>query len=252
MSLRLLKRIGSVAAILVCATSVASGQEPGKGKNLAGFSTQRPAVSERALPALQMTDDDGLLRPGPYLVSGFLRTLPAIPERLPRPQKGPEGIDAMFELSTIDAELEVIVGQSRFLRFKKEIARGPVQSVIAVGHPGIVEFDLLNTRMLRIVGRRVGTTDLSILTANNETYVIRVSVVYDLGAIRPRLEEFLPEDQLRLHQMRENVLLDGQTRDLIHMRQALKAVGDTINSESTAAAARISGSTSASPGSVKP
>src|SRR5208282_6045428 len=98
-------------------------------------------------------------------------TLPRVPLAPPRPVQGPRSVGSFVEpLRGNDAAIDLLVNQARILTLKQEITAGPTQPLIAVGDPTILDFTVLNSRQLRITGRGIGVTDLSITTARNETY----------------------------------------------------------------------------------
>lgn len=53
----------------------------------------------------------------------------------------------------------------RILNLKQDITTGPTQALIAVGDPTILDFTVVNSKQLRIIGRGIGVTDLAITTA---------------------------------------------------------------------------------------
>src|SRR5262245_46173155 len=86
-----------------------------------------------------------------------------VPEKQPRPAKGPGSVAEFVDnVSKNDAMFEVIVGQGRILTTKTDFALpGKGRALVAVGDPTVVEFVVLNSRQIRLVGQRVGVTDLS-------------------------------------------------------------------------------------------
>jgi pilus assembly protein CpaC len=85
--------------------------------------------------------------------------------------------------------------------------------VIAVGDPTVVEFEVLpNPRMIRVLGRRAGVTDLSITTAGGESYNFEIRVVYDLPLLKAQLKQAFPDAVLNLVQIREHLVVEGQAR----------------------------------------
>jgi pilus assembly protein CpaC len=155
--------------------------------------------------------------------------LPVVPLRQPRPaegtqpgqrwQTGREGPDAAPTASFIDslrgndAAFEVVVGQGRLLTIKTDIASRKGTAVIAVGDPTVVEFEVLpNPRMIRVIGRRAGVTDLSVTGADGQTYSFEVHVVYDLALLSAQLRQFFPDAEIRLAQLREHLVAEGEAR----------------------------------------
>jgi pilus assembly protein CpaC len=166
--------------------------------------------------------------------------IPVVPLRPPRPAEGvaadqqwPAGPDpaaapmASFlgPVSRNDAVIEVIVGQSRLLTVKAELANEQGTGVIAVGDPTVIEFDVLpNPRMVRLTGRRAGVTDLSFVTPDGQTFGFEVHVVYDLALLQAQLKQVFPDAQLRLFQIREHLAVEGQARSIRQVDQILQTL----------------------------
>ena len=174
---------------------------------------------------------------------GLNPLLPVVPTREPRPAEGAgkdqklnrlrAGQDRMPVASFIDglqandAALEVVVGQARLLTLSDNIATSGGTAVVAVGDPSIVGFTILpNPRLIRLIGRRAGVTDLSITTAGGKTYAFEVHVVYDLPLMGAQLRQIFPDAYLKLGQIREHLIVEGQARSpaqVSHILQTLEA-----------------------------
>lgn len=174
-------------------------------------------------------------------------TLPVVPLRDPRPAEGP---DAQGQWRTVregqenspvasfvdalkgnDAVLEVVVGQGRLMTMKSDIASRDGTAVIAVGDPTVVGFEVLpNPRVLRLVGQRAGVTDMSIITSDGQTYSFEVHVVYDLALLRARLMQVFPDAYLKLGQIREHVVVEGQARSPAQVSHILQTIAAYLES----------------------
>jgi pilus assembly protein CpaC len=131
--------------------------------------------------------------------------------------------------STNDAVVEIIVGQSRILTLKEEL-KGAGGPLIAVGDPSVMNFTIVNTRQLRLVGERIGVTDLSVVTADNRTYHFEVQVVADLDPLRLRLRQTFPNAQLKLTAVRDHVVLEGEARDSPQVARIMDTVRAYLDS----------------------
>ncbi len=141
-----------------------------------------------------------------------------------------------------DATIEVIVGRGRLLTLQEPLAQleGNETPVIAVGDPTVLDFDVLpSSRMIRILGRRIGITDLSVVTANGNAYSFSVHVVYDLNLLRAYIKQLFPNAELKMTQMYEHIVVEGEaasTDQVFMILQAINAfltssqVGQTVES----------------------
>jgi pilus assembly protein CpaC len=158
-------------------------------------------------------------------------TLPPLPLTESRPvegdvaeqrfQTGREGADrepiASFlkTLQGSDAIIEVTLGQGRLLTTKKPIVNEKGAAVIAVGDPTILDFEVLpNPRMIRLIGKRPGVTDLSITTADDQTHVFEAHVVLDVALMNAQLRQLFPDADIRVSQFRGHLLIEGQARNI--------------------------------------
>ncbi len=173
---------------------------------------------------------------GPGYIGGMPQVRPVVPLMSPRPTEGPEEQErwttaragrerepmAAFldSLKGSDAAIEVIVGQARMLTTKKPIASEGGAAVVAVADPTVLDFEVLpNPRMLRLAGKRAGVTDFTIVTEDGETYIFEVHVVYDLALFQTQLRQIYPDALIRLSQLREHIILEGQARSVVQAGQ---------------------------------
>ena len=63
-------------------------------------------------------------------------------------------------------------------------APGPPPPFLAVGDPSVADFFQVGPRQLRLIGKRLGTTDLSVTDGSGKTYDFEVQVVADLDILR--------------------------------------------------------------------
>ncbi len=179
--------------------------------------------------------------------SGLGQELPNIPERPPRPAQGPNDVwepmgrpappmAAFVEpLRGNDAIIQVVVGQTRLLTLKKDLTNGPERGSISIGDPTVVDFDLMaNPRVIRLIARRPGITDLSIITPDGEVYNFEVHVVYDLRLLEAQLRQIYPDAQVRLSQLRGYVVVEGQVRSIRQADQVMNTVSLFLGSHAGA------------------
>ena len=118
----------------------------------------------------------------------------------------------------------MLVNQARILTLKQDITAGPSQALIAVGDPTILDFTVLNSRQLRIIGRGIGVTDLSITTARNETYTFEIRVLADLTMIQGKLQATFPDASIKLSQIRDHFVVEGEARDPAQIARIIQTI----------------------------
>jgi len=123
-------------------------------------------------------------------------------------------LDLVNPISSVDATIELSVGQARTLTLKKPISEGKSVGVVAVGDPTIADFEILpNPRMLRLTARRAGLTDLTIILGDESILTLQILVKYDLELLRAELNQRFPDVPIKISQLRENIVLEGQVRN---------------------------------------
>ena len=152
-------------------------------------------------------------------------SLPHMPLAPPRPAQGPRAVDSFVDsLRGNDATFDVIVNEARILNLKQDITTGPNQALIAVGDPTILDFTVLNSRQLRIIGRGIGVTDLAITTARNESYNFEIRVLADLTMIKGKLQATFPDATIRLSQIRDHFVVEGEARDPAQIARIIQMI----------------------------
>jgi pilus assembly protein CpaC len=159
----------------------------------------------------------------PPTASGFTPTLPPVPlAKQPDAKAVSSFIDT---LTKNNAMFEVILGQSRILTLKEDVAPAK-EPIFAVGNPQIIDIGekLIGSRHIRIVGKRIGVTDLTITTKDGKTYSFEVHVIYNLDLMRARLKEVFPDASICLAQLGNKVIVEGQARDSAQVKNILKTL----------------------------
>jgi len=161
---------------------------------------------------------------GDSLISGFQPRLPVVPDRLPPlSQRFQEASSFIDSLSKNDAMLEVVLGQGRLIVLKEDLVQdkgtGGEQPLIAVGNPDTLEFEIAGRRQIRLIGKRIGVTDLVVVTESQTTHSYEVHVVYDLKLVEAHIRELIPDVHVRLAQLGRNLVIEGQARDSGQIRQ---------------------------------
>lgn len=180
--------------------------------------------------------------------------LPNVPVREPRPAEGaaldqkwrtdvdpatPPTAAFVESLRGNDAVIQVVLGQGRLVTLKADVANEQGIGVIAVADPTVVEFDVMpNPRVLRLLSRRAGVTDLSVTTADGQVYNFEIHVVYDLQLLTAQLQQLFPDAQLRLTQIREHLAVEGQARSIRQVEQILKTLEAYLDSVQVASSTK--------------
>ncbi len=217
-------RLGAAILSSLWPAAWAAAQSPAPVPGVAPPAPPPPgivALPPQEAPSLQPGE-----RTSPVLLQQNVPVAPGLP---------PEEVRRFLQVSgDNDATIEIVAGQSRVLTLKDAIK---TNSLIAVGDPSVVEFNPLNNRQIRLQGLKIGTTDLSISVpadvANQpaKTYNYNINVVADLTLLRARFAAIFPDASIKVTQIREFLVLEGQARDAQQVAQIIlvtRAFASTI------------------------
>ncbi len=213
---------------------LAGGRRFWVGLVWAGLSTTAPAqdvsrlLGNRALTPPPSTVPQPLPPPEtPGTLGGFAPRLPTPPLTRPLPQ----ALDLAQSVGKATGSLEVKVGQGRFLTLKEDLAvQGKPAPFVAVGDPSVTDFFQAGPRQLRLIGKRLGTTDLSITTSLGTTYEFEVQVTADLELLNTQLRQMFPDATLQVGQIRERLIVEGQARDTAQVSRIISTLEAAIRS----------------------
>ena len=89
----------------------------------------------------------------------------------------------------IGPSMSLVVGKSTLVRLSAPIER------ISVGNPSVADVTLINSRELYLLGKAFGSTNVMMWSRGGPTTIIDVVVSADAGALKQRLQSFLPEEK---------------------------------------------------------
>ena len=160
-------------------------------------------------------------------MGGFATRLPSPPTT-----RGMGGASGLVESAgQPTANVEVKVGQGRFLTLKEDlVVPGQAAPFLAVGDPSVTDFFQVGPRQLRLIGMRMGTTDLSITTGSGRTYDFEIQVVADLDLLSTQLRQMFPDATLQLGQVRDKIVVEGQARDTAQVARIIATLEAAIRS----------------------
>lgn len=195
-------------------------------------SAQRAGEYELIQPPLPATSDQPL-------IGGFEPHLPTVSSKLPSAMQRSRAASSFIDsLSKSDAMFEIVMGQGRLLVLKNDLVqedpRKPTgQATIAVGDPAVVDYEVLDPRHIRLLGKKIGVTDFVVTTVNQQTYSYEVHVVYNLELLQARVRELFPDAQVRIAQLGENLVVEGEARDSAQIARIVQVVRRGIPQDNT-------------------
>jgi pilus assembly protein CpaC len=189
------------------------------------------ALLALAISGMPAGAQEGGLPAIPRTLGGFEpRQRPGMPaEHLPE-VAAPPATPFVDSLKRSTSVVEVKLGQGRILALKQRLV-GPVQNApfLAVGDPNVLDFFVVGPQQIRLIGKKLGTTDLNIMIGN-ESLDFEVQVVADLDVLRGQLRQMFPDASLKLAQLREKIVVEGQARDAAQVGRILAAIDTYVRS----------------------
>lgn len=116
---------------------------------------------------------------------------------------------------------------------------------IVIGNPEVADARPLTSNSIYLLGKSIGTTNLTIYDKNKYLLrIIDVEVAYDLRGLRNALRKTLGQNAIRVDSVNGRVILKGKARDAAMMQKAVAiaeqyAPGAVLNSLSVASAQQV-------------
>ena len=94
---------------------------------------------------------------------------------------------------------------------------------VSVGNPDIADILIVRASQLYVLGKDLGTTNV-LLWDRDDVLIdaIEVEVTHDLQALKKKLHDLLPDEQIEVHSAQRNIILSGHVSDVASMDAALK------------------------------
>lgn len=101
-------------------------------------------------------------------------------------------------------EMTVPVNKSQVLRLDR------AYSGLSVGNPEIADVVALSNRSVYVLGKRMGTTNLSVYGPNRELVaVVDIVVAHDVEGLKSRIHELIPGSNIEVRAVSDSVVLSG-------------------------------------------
>jgi pilus assembly protein CpaC len=192
-----------------------------KGRSIAGLAF--PLLSMICLGATGSFAQESMKQTVSAPLDGFNSRLP---DAVPLPPR-PSFIESLSPTASV---IEVKIGQGRFLTLQEKFAAGQQNPIVAVGDPSVVDFFVTRVDQIRLIGKKLGTTDLSITTGSGKTFDYEIQVVADLDTLRAQLRQMFPDASLRIAQLREKIVVEGQARDAAQVTRIVATIDTYMRS----------------------
>ena len=125
-------------------------------------------------------------------------------------------------------KLQVVLGNSETVRISLPF------SEIVVGDPEIADVNPLTDQTLYVLGRKLGTTNVTLFDENKQLVaVIDIEVTHNLGGLRQTLKDMMPGSSIKVRSINGRVLLEGQVASAPAAARAMAIARDFAGGEVT-------------------
>lgn len=126
---------------------------------------------------------------------------------------------------------EVPVNKSGVIRVDSQVSR------VSVGNPGVADVLVLRSNEIYVVGKTIGSTNVTLWDRRDRIFqVLDIDVTQDLGALKRKLHELLPDEPIGVDAAQERIVLTGQVSSAAKMDAAKELatgfLADCVESES--------------------
>jgi pilus assembly protein CpaC len=93
---------------------------------------------------------------------------------------------------------------------------------VSVGNPGVADIVILRSNEVQVVGKALGATNLVVWDKNGRVITtLNIEVTHDLSTLSEKLHRFLPGETINVHSAQENIVLNGEVKNLGQMQAAI-------------------------------
>lgn len=94
---------------------------------------------------------------------------------------------------------------------------------VTLGDPAILDILVLRSNELYLIGKKLGTTNVSVWDRNGRIIEsFNVEVTHDLNTLKSKLHQFLPEESIEVHSTQDKIVLRGLVSNQQNMDVAIK------------------------------
>jgi pilus assembly protein CpaC len=120
-------------------------------------------------------------------------------------------------------ELNIPIGRSELITVSGDMTE------VIVADPRVADAYVHDKRILTVIGRAVGKTDVRVIGEDGVLRDIDVSVNHDLPAMRKAISEFLPNEDIAVDMLNTNIVLTGRVGSARVAEQATDIIREFLN-----------------------
>lgn len=127
----------------------------------------------------------------------------------------PAGSDAPVLDRSDEGRFEVPVNKSGVIRVSSPVKR------VSVANPGVADVLVLRSSEIYVVGKTIGSTNVTLWDRDDRiSMVLNIDVTQDLSALKLKLHQILPGEEIGVESAQERIVLTGQVSSLAKLDAA--------------------------------
>ncbi len=127
------------------------------------------------------------------------------------------GWSADLPLQSTSVPLNLVVGKTLRVPSGSELVR------VSVGNPEVLDVSLVRKQEVYLVGKKAGTTNVYLWTADGQTRLLEAVVTIDVSGLQQKLQELLPaEKNIHVAAAGDSFVLTGVATDAVAVRQIVQ------------------------------
>ena len=118
-------------------------------------------------------------------------------------------------------ELDVPVNKSQVLHSDRAYTKA------LIGNPDVADIVAINDRSVYVLGKKTGTTSLTLYDRDHLLAVVDIVVGPDVTSLKRQLSSLLPGNEISASMSNDSVVLEGMVRDAVDADRAVQ-IADTF------------------------
>ena len=126
-----------------------------------------------------------------------------------------------------EQSFQVVIDKSRFIQLKQNVNQ------ITLGNADIADIQVLDEHNLYIVGRKLGSTNITFSDKKGNSSNINIEVTHDIDGLKTKLHELVPSENPGVYSSQNSIVLNGQISSAEKMDSILAIANTFLHSESS-------------------
>ena len=124
---------------------------------------------------------------------------------------------ARQSVSGLTSELVLSLYKSGILELRKSPSR------VSIGNDSIADILILRGNQVHVLGKALGSTNVVFWDSADRIFAtVNIEVTHDLAALKKKLFQMMPSENIRMYSAQENIVLEGPVSSSSNLTAAIK------------------------------